>query len=108
VGFNPELTYPPLALLMALDLREGRYHRAAIAAGQADARGGARSAVGACSLPSPAGVAASAPRARRRNSSCGRSGCAKTWSCPPPRGARRRPRLARGRAGARARRFLGP
>jgi Predicted membrane protein (DUF2079) len=32
VGFHPELCYPPLALLLALDLREGRSRRAVLAA----------------------------------------------------------------------------
>jgi len=31
VGFHPELCYPPLALLLALDLREGRSRRAILA-----------------------------------------------------------------------------
>ena len=32
VGFNPELCYPPLAVLLALDLREGRSRRALLVA----------------------------------------------------------------------------
>jgi hypothetical protein len=32
VGFNPELSYPPLAVLFALDLREGRFRRALVPA----------------------------------------------------------------------------
>ena len=32
VGFNPELCYPPLAVLLALDLREGRSRRALVVA----------------------------------------------------------------------------